>query len=58
VRALRGLVRADNVIDDDVRLAAYETDALTAYRQRPLAVALPSPRRKSPRSCVTPRARA
>src|SRR4029079_16893497 len=41
VRALRGLVRADNVIADDVRLAAYETDALTAHRQRPLAVALP-----------------
>ena len=41
VRALRGIVRADNVIDDDVRLAAYETDALTAYRQRPLAVTLP-----------------
>src|SRR5262245_12068105 len=41
VRALRGLVRVDNVIDDDLRLAAYETDALTAYRQRPLAVALP-----------------
>jgi len=40
VRALRGLVRSDSVIDDDVRLAAYETDALTAYRQRPLAVAL------------------
>ncbi len=41
VSALRGLVRAGNVIDDSVRLAAYETDALTAYRQRPLAVALP-----------------
>jgi glycolate oxidase len=41
VGALRGLVRADNVIDDSVRLAAYETDALTAYRQRPLAVVLP-----------------
>ena len=41
VRALRAVVRRDNVIDDDVRLAAYETDALTAYRQRPLAVALP-----------------
>ena len=41
VRALRGLVAAGNVIDDDVRLAAYETDALTAYRRRPLAVVLP-----------------
>ena len=41
VQALRGLVAAGNVIDDDVRLAAYETDALTAYRRRPLAVVLP-----------------
>jgi len=41
VRGLRELVRAGNVIEDDTRLAAYETDALTAYRQRPLAVVLP-----------------
>ena len=41
VRALRGLVAAGNVIEDDLRLAAYETDALTAYRRRPLAVVLP-----------------
>jgi glycolate oxidase len=41
VRALRGLVAAGNVIEDDVRLAAYETDALTAYRRKPLAVVLP-----------------
>ena len=41
VGALRGLVAAGNVIDDDLRLAAYETDALTAYRRRPLAVVLP-----------------
>ncbi|HEY3518809.1 MAG TPA: FAD-linked oxidase C-terminal domain-containing protein [Gammaproteobacteria bacterium] len=41
VRALRGLVAPVNVIADDVRLAAYETDAMTAYRRRPLAVVLP-----------------
>jgi glycolate oxidase len=41
VRELRGLVAAGNVIEDDTRLAAYESDALTAYRQRPLAVVLP-----------------
>jgi glycolate oxidase len=41
VAALRGLVAADSLIEDDLRLAAYETDALTAYRQRPLAVVLP-----------------
>ena len=41
VGELRGLVAAGNVIEDDLRLAAYETDALTAYRRRPLAVVLP-----------------
>ncbi len=41
VAALRRLVRSDNVIEEPLRLAAYETDALTAYRQRPLAVVLP-----------------
>jgi glycolate dehydrogenase FAD-linked subunit len=41
VRALRSLVRDGNVIDEPLRLAAYETDALTAYRQQPLVVALP-----------------
>jgi len=41
VRALIALAPSGTVIDDDLRLAAYETDALTAYRQRPLAVVLP-----------------
>jgi glycolate oxidase len=41
VQALRALVAPGSVIDDDLRLAAYETDALTAYRQKPLAVVLP-----------------
>jgi glycolate oxidase len=41
VHALRSLVDPGNVIDEPARLAAYETDALTAYRQRPLAVVLP-----------------
>jgi glycolate oxidase len=41
VSALRALAPAQSVIDDEPRLAAYETDALTAYRQKPLAVVLP-----------------
>ena len=41
VRGLRELVRAGNVIAEEERLKAYETDALTAYRQLPLAVVLP-----------------
>src|SRR5690606_10978948 len=41
VRALRSMLGRERVIDEPLRLAAYETDAFTAYRQRPLAVALP-----------------
>ena len=39
---LRALVEADSVIADDDALKAYESDALTAYRQPPLMVVLPS----------------
>ena len=39
--ALRGIVPAACVIEEAPRLAAYETDAFTAYRQPPLAVVLP-----------------
>ena len=42
LRGLRRLLPADSVIAEPLRLKAYETDALTAYRQTPLAVALPS----------------
>jgi glycolate oxidase len=41
VGALQRLVAPSNVVAEPLRLAAYETDALTAYRQRPLAVVLP-----------------
>jgi glycolate oxidase len=38
---LRAVLESADVIDDPLLLRAYETDALTAYRQRPLAVVLP-----------------
>ena len=41
VASLRGLVAADNVIDDVAQMRPYESDALTAYRQLPLVVVLP-----------------
>ena len=41
VAALKALVAPGNVVDEALRLKAYETDALTAYRQVPLAVVLP-----------------
>jgi glycolate oxidase len=40
--ALRRILAADSVIDDEIALAPYETDALTAYRQPPMIVALPA----------------
>ena len=42
VAGLRALLPADAVIAEPERLRPYETDGLTAYRQIPLAVALPS----------------
>ncbi len=38
---LREIVEPENVIVDETVLRAYESDGLTAYRQRPLLVVLP-----------------
>ncbi len=42
VAGLRRLLPAEAVIDSEDERRAYETDAFTAYRRLPLAVALPS----------------
>ena len=42
VKDLRRLVPTDTIIADEEGRRAYETDALTAYRRVPLAVALPT----------------
>jgi glycolate dehydrogenase FAD-linked subunit len=42
VEDLRRLIGAQSIIADEDGRRAYETDALTAYRRLPLAVALPS----------------
>src|SRR5690606_9118113 len=39
---LRGLLAADQVIADGAGLRAYDSDALTAYRQQPLVAVLPN----------------
>jgi glycolate oxidase len=41
VAGLRGILPASGVIAEAVRLKPYETDGLAAYKQVPLAVALP-----------------
>jgi len=40
-QALRQFVPGEGVIETPVEMRAYETDALTAYRQMPLVVVLP-----------------
>src|SRR5437762_2524769 len=40
--ALRVIVPGEGVIESPVEMRAYETDGLTAYRQPPLVVVLPS----------------
>ncbi|MBM3556881.1 MAG: FAD-binding protein [Alphaproteobacteria bacterium] len=42
IAALREIVPGEGVIADRASLRAYESDGLTAYRQTPLAVVLPS----------------
>jgi len=42
VTRLREIVPGEGVISSDLELRAYECDALTAYRQPPLAVVLPA----------------
>jgi glycolate oxidase len=42
VRALRGIVPGEGVIDDSDALRVYESDGLTAYRQVPMIAVLPS----------------
>ena len=42
VAGLQALVPGDGVISEAVRLRPYETDGLSAYRQPPLAVVLPT----------------
>ena len=41
VRALRGIVPGEGVIDDRDAMRPYESDGLTAYRQMPFVVVLP-----------------
>jgi glycolate oxidase len=46
IAAALAAITPDGVIAETDRLAAYESDALTAYRQRPLAVVLPKSTRE------------
>jgi glycolate oxidase len=42
VRALRGIVPAEGVIDSEREMKPYQSDGLTAYRQLPMVVVLPN----------------
>ena len=38
---LKKIIKAENVIDNEDQTRPYETDALSAYKQKPLAVVFP-----------------
>ena len=38
---LKKIVKAENVLDHEDQVRPYETDALSAYKQKPLAVIFP-----------------
>ena len=41
VNKLKKIVKSENVLDHDDEIKPYETDALSAYKQKPLVVVLP-----------------
>jgi len=41
VESLKKIVRRENVLDHEDQIRPYETDALSAYKQKPLAVVFP-----------------
>ncbi len=41
VESLKKLVRSENVLDHEDQIRPFETDALSAYKQKPLAVVFP-----------------
>ena len=41
VENLKKIIKAENVLDDEDLTRPFETDALSAYKQKPLAVVFP-----------------
>ena len=41
IDSLKKIIKAENVLDHEDQIRPYETDALSAYKQKPLAVVFP-----------------
>ena len=41
ITSLKKIIKAENIIDHDDEIRPFETDALSAYKQKPLAVVFP-----------------
>jgi len=41
IKSLKKIIKAENIIDHEDQTRPYETDALSAYKQKPLAVVFP-----------------
>ena len=41
IKSLKKIIKAENIIDHPDQTRPFETDALSAYKQKPLAVVFP-----------------
>ena len=41
IESLKKIIKAENIIDHEDQTRPFETDALSAYKQKPLAVVFP-----------------
>ena len=41
VRSLKKIIKVENVLDHEDQIRPFETDALSAYKQKPLVVVFP-----------------
>ena len=41
IGSLKKIIKTENIIDHEDQIRPFETDALTAYKQKPLAVVFP-----------------
>ena len=49
---LKKIVKAENVLDHEDQVRPYETDALSAYKQKPLAVIFPENTKEVSKICL------
>ena len=41
IKSLKKIIKAENILDHEDQIRPFETDALSAYKQKPLVVVFP-----------------